>query len=255
MILAAGLGTRLGELGLKYPKCMVPVGGHPLLYYIIQKMKAAGVTSLVLNLHHLGEQIRKYLADNNNFGLPIEFSHEEEQALETGGGIKQARSLLEDNEFFIVHNGDIYCDDDLGELVACHQERKAVATVMACPTDDTKVLLFDERNRLAGWKNRATGERIDVANLAGSPSSLESLNERKVKEKGYGGVQVLSPAIFQILEEQEEKFSIVKSWLKAASRGMTVVGHPTTPKTWIDIGTEQKVAALDELLISRCPPR
>ena len=242
MILAAGLGTRLGKLGLQYPKCMVPIGGHPLLYYIIQKMKAAGVTSLVLNLHHLGEQIETYLKENDDFGLQIEFSHEVEQALETGGGIKHARSLLEDSEFFIVHNGDIYCDDDLSELVACHKKAKAVATVMACPTDDTKVLLFDKRNRLAGWKNRATGERIDVGDVEGCV---------KLEEKGYGGVQVLSRKIFSILEEQEEKFSIVKTWLKSASRGMTVFGHATTPKTWIDIGTPEKVAALDELLSNR----
>ena len=235
MILAAGMGTRLGLLGRHQPKCMVSVGGQPLLCYIIEKLKKAGVRSLVLNLHYLGEQVKDYLSENDNFGLTISFS-EEERPLETGGGIKRARSLLEDDDFFLVHNGDIYCDDNLLELVESHQRAKAIATVMACPTDDTKVLLFDGENNLAGWTNRSTGERIDARMSS------------KVRPMGYGGIQVLSPKIFSIMEDQEEKFSVVKTWLEAASRGMTVIGHPTTPKTWIDIGTPEKVTALDELL-------
>ena len=90
LIFAAGLGTRLRPLTDTLPKALVPVCGEPLLYHVIQKLKAAGYTQLTVNVHHFPEQIRAYIA-SRNWGIPIAISDESEALLETGGGILHAR--------------------------------------------------------------------------------------------------------------------------------------------------------------------
>ena len=84
MIFAAGLGTRLRPLTDTMPKALVPICGQPLLYHVIEKLKAAGYTQLVVNVHHFPEQIRAYIA-SRDWGLPIAISDESAELLETGG--------------------------------------------------------------------------------------------------------------------------------------------------------------------------
>ena len=88
MIFAAGLGTRLKPLTDTMPKALVPVGGQPLLWHVVGKLKAAGFERIVVNVHHFAQQIIDYLQANANFGLDIRVSDETELLLETGGGIK-----------------------------------------------------------------------------------------------------------------------------------------------------------------------
>ena len=95
MIFAAGLGTRLKPLTDTMPKALVPVGGQPLLWHVIQKLKAAGFDRIVINVHHFAQQIVDYLKANNNFNIDIRISDETEMLLETGGGIKKALTLFD----------------------------------------------------------------------------------------------------------------------------------------------------------------
>ncbi len=97
MIFAAGMGTRLKPLTDTMPKAMVTVGGQPLIQRVIARLKAAGTTRIVVNVHHFANQIVSYLHDNNNFGVDIRISDETEKLLETGGGIKKAAPLFNDN--------------------------------------------------------------------------------------------------------------------------------------------------------------
>ena len=113
MIFAAGLGTRLRPLTDTMPKALVPVCGNPLLYHVITKLKAAGYTELVVNVHHFAGQIREYLA-THDFGLPIAISDESEELLETGGGIAHAAPLLLPcEEPILIHNVDILSNLDI----------------------------------------------------------------------------------------------------------------------------------------------
>ena len=86
MIFAAGLGTRLKPLTDHLPKALVPVAGKPMLEHVLLKLKAAGFTEIVINIHHFGEQIIGFLQANQDFGLTIHISDEREQLLDTGGG-------------------------------------------------------------------------------------------------------------------------------------------------------------------------
>ena len=113
MIFAAGLGTRLKPLTDHLPKALVPVAGKPMLEHVILKLKAAGFTEIVINIHHFGEQIIGFLQANQHFGLTIHISDEREQLLDTGGGIQKAATFFQDTEPFLVHNVDILSNTDL----------------------------------------------------------------------------------------------------------------------------------------------
>ena len=109
MILAAGLGTRLLPLTKDCPKPMLKVAGKPLLEHHVEWLKAAGIREIVINLHHLGEQIEAYFGDGHRFGVTIGYSREA-VLLDTGGGIAKALPLL-GGDPFIWMNGDIWCPE------------------------------------------------------------------------------------------------------------------------------------------------
>jgi MurNAc alpha-1-phosphate uridylyltransferase len=114
MILAAGRGERLRPLTDQVPKPMLEVRGRPLLEHQLEWLAAAGIRDLVINLHHLGEQIEAHLGDGSRFGMRIAYSREA-MLLETGGGIVKALPLLGDAPFLVL-NGDIFTDFPLNEL-------------------------------------------------------------------------------------------------------------------------------------------
>ena len=113
MIFAAGLGTRLKPLTDTMPKALVRVGGQPLLWHVVQKLKAAGYERIIINVHHFAEQIVDYLKANDNFGLDIRISDETSGLLETGGGIKKARPLFDPESPILIHNVDILSNVEL----------------------------------------------------------------------------------------------------------------------------------------------
>jgi len=114
MILAAGRGERLRPLTDHVPKPMLEVHGRPLLEHQLGWLSAIGIREVVLNLHHLGEQIEAHFGDGRNFGLNIRYSREP-VLLETGGGIVKALPLLGGEPFLII-NGDIFTDFPLDTL-------------------------------------------------------------------------------------------------------------------------------------------
>jgi len=116
MILAAGRGERLRPLPDSTPKPMLRIHGRPLLEHQIDWLKAAGIADLVINLHHLGEQIEAHFGNGERFGVRIRYSHEA-RLLDTGGGVVKALPLL-GPEPFLVMNGDIFTDFPLCDLKA-----------------------------------------------------------------------------------------------------------------------------------------
>ena len=114
MILAAGRGERLRPLTYHTPKPMLEVGGRPLLAHQLEWLRRAGIRDVVINLHHLGEQIETRFEDGSKYGVHISYSRELE-LLETGGGIAHALPLLGE-EPFLVLNGDIFTDFPLVSL-------------------------------------------------------------------------------------------------------------------------------------------
>lgn len=116
MILAAGRGERLRPLTDTCPKPLIRVGGQPLLYWHLIKLKAAGITEVIVNSAHLSKMIVDYLEDGSKFSMHIEHSVEREGGLETAGGIIKALPFFED-EPFLVLNGDTYIDGDYAQFL------------------------------------------------------------------------------------------------------------------------------------------
>ena len=113
-LLAAGLGRRLLPHTASKPKCLIDIGGKPLLLWHVEKLKSLGIDHLIINLFHEGEQIENFLGDGSKWGINIEYFYEKE-LLGTGGGIGNALSSI-GNEPFIVMSGDVWTDFDFSNL-------------------------------------------------------------------------------------------------------------------------------------------
>lgn len=189
LIFAAGLGTRLKPITDTLPKALVPVSGQPLLWHIIEKLKRAGITDYVVNVHHFAHKIREYVAANNSFGVNISFSDETDLLRETGGGIRHAAPLLGGAntsygspqsccEPFLVHNVDILSNLDIGQFVAKHMAAveqasaqqtsvqmpvhvhsvEPLATLLVSDRKTQRYLLFNADDIMVGWMNIQTGQ-------------------------------------------------------------------------------------------------
>ena len=194
MILAAGFGKRLGTITETVPKCLVDIGGTTPLEHVVVELKKAGVTGLVINLHHLGEKIRAFVLEKKSFGLSVEYS-EEPIILGTGGGIKAARRFLENESEFIVHNGDIYSEINLKELLETHQRERPVATLAVMKRETSRPLLFSGIGELRGWKSPKAQK------ISSDSEGLHAL--------AFSGVQVVSPGIFPCMDSYEGEFSSI----------------------------------------------
>ncbi len=127
MILAAGYGTRLRPLTDKRPKVLMPVGNKPIIAIVIEYLKSHGVSDIVVNAHHLHEQLTAYLDHGRPFGLDIQ-CRVEPDILGTGGGIKNTEGFWDDEPFMVV-NGDILTDIDLSQAFAEHRRSGALVTL------------------------------------------------------------------------------------------------------------------------------
>lgn len=115
MILCAGRGERMRPLTDQTPKALLCVKGKPLIAWHLERLRRAGFENVVINLAHLGDQIRAHVGDASAWGLSVRYSEEPPGALETAGGIRQAepwRHHAKDSakEPFLVINGDVFTD-------------------------------------------------------------------------------------------------------------------------------------------------
>jgi NDP-sugar pyrophosphorylase family protein len=237
MILAAGLGTRLKPLTDSTPKALIPVQGKPMLEHLILKLKAAGFRELVINIHHLGEQIIDFLKANNNFGLTIHISDERRYLLDTGGAIKQAAGLLKGDCPFLVHNVDVFSNVDLAAFYRSHEEESDLATLLVSKRNTSRYLLFDKENKLCGWRNHETGE---------VKSYFPDFDPRQHNEYAFGGLHVMSPKIFEQMEEWTGKFSIIHFYLSVCAKA-TIRAYPVNNVALIDIGKPESLELLKRM--------
>ena len=113
-LLAAGLGTRLLPHTANKPKCLIEVGGKPLLLWHVERLKSFGIKHLLINLFHEGQQIEDFLGDGSELGMTIEYIYEN-KLLGTGGGLGNASSLIGDEPFMLI-SGDVWTDFELSGL-------------------------------------------------------------------------------------------------------------------------------------------
>lgn len=242
LVFAAGLGTRLKPFTDHHPKALVEIGGVPMLERVICKLVNCGVREMVVNVHHMASQIIDFLRDKQNFGIDIHISDESDLLLDTGGGILAARKWLDGTQPFIVHNADILTDFDLKEMESAHDKDGAVASLLVAKRDTSRYLLLDKDYRMRGWTNIKTEEV--------KPTSL---NCDGLEKWAFGGVHIISPEIFPMLEKfaaKERKFSIMPFYIDACDKAIIKGYQPSKPYKWFDIGTPQTLKLANEYMES-----
>lgn len=232
MIFAAGLGTRLKPLTDTMPKALVRVGGQPLLWHVIMKLKAAGFERIVVNVHHFAQQIVDYLHENDNFGIDIRISDESAALLETGGGIKKALPLFDQDSPILIHNVDILSNIDLTKcLTLCEADPDALLVVSRRKTK--RYLLFDDEMILDGWTNIETGE---------VKSPYPGLDPSELKQLAFSGIHVIRPRIFPLFAEMPDRFGIIDFYLKYCHQ-CAFLGYEKKDLQLLDVG---KLDTLEE---------
>jgi len=229
MVLAAGLGTRLRPLTDDRPKALVTVAGRTLLEITLSRLRAAGVSEVIVNTHHHVEMIADYLRANGNFGMRIEISREDE-LLDTGGGLKNAAHFFSESAQgpFILHNVDVLSTIDLGRMVRYHTEQSALATLAVQERETSRYLLFDERGHLCGRRAGRDGQD-EMARPAAQTRPL-----------AFAGIHVISPRIFSKMRE-EGAFSIIDAYLHLAAQGEKIAAFRADEYYWRDLGRPDNI--------------
>ena len=226
MVLAAGLGTRLGPLTDDRPKALVEINGRTLLEITLTRLRAFSVSEVIVNVHHFADMILEYLAEKQNFGIRIEISHENE-LLDTGGGLRKAAwFFLEDcrDQPFLLHNVDVLSNIDLAQMVRFHDEHHALATLAVQDRPSSRYLLFNRQELLCGRRF----EREQRTELARAVEPFEAF--------AFCGIHVISPRLLGMMTETGV-FSIIETYLHLVARGEKIAAFRTDGAYWRDLGT------------------
>ncbi|MBR3478615.1 MAG: NTP transferase domain-containing protein [Bacteroidaceae bacterium] len=210
-ILAAGLGTRLKPLTDTMPKALVPVGGRPLLQILIEKIKReCNDPEIVINIHHFAEQIIGFVEAQHGFDIPISFSDERSQLLETGGGLRQSAPLFNNSAPILIHNVDILSNVHLGAFYQQHADDSDVAaTLIVSQRTTNRYLLFDDDNRLVGWTNIATGE---------VRSPYKDLEVERCRKFAFSGIHIVSQSLLPLMDKWPARFPIMDFYLSVCDK-------------------------------------
>ncbi len=223
MLLAAGLGTRLKPLTDHIPKPLIPVNGIPLIFYNLALLKKEGITDVVINLYHLGDQIKNLLGDGKKYGFNFTYSIEK-KIMGTGGGIKKASSFLKSGPFFVL-NADIIVDIPLRRLMAFHKKQKALASLVVIESKLSKkygALYVDGKHR--------------IQSILSSPPQTP-----KTKATFFSGVHVLSQDFFK-LHQRRDKTCIVRDfYIPQLKKGAEICGF-LYKGPWNDLGTMDRLS-------------
>lgn len=235
MLLSAGVGSRLKPLTDLCPKALVEVGGMTLLERAVRLLKRHSVEEIILNVHHFGDLIDRFLKEKADFGIKIAVSDERDLLLDTGGGLKKASWFFQNDGPFLVYNVDILTDLDLGALYRAHLQSDCLATLAVRRRPANRRLLFGEDLALLGWRNHKTGE-----------TRWCGPEDRLAGEFAFSGIQVFDPAIFEYFPEARV-FSLVELYLRAGTTGR-VFGYLHDDSLWMDAGKIEDLAQAEEMV-------
>jgi N-acetyl-alpha-D-muramate 1-phosphate uridylyltransferase len=233
MIFAAGLGTRFKPWTDKHPKALALVNGKSILQRNIEYLQQYGIRDVIINVHHFGDQVIDAVKNNRGWGSNAFISDERGEVLETGGGLLKAKDLFKTGDRFITCNVDILTDLDLEKLITFHEKHKPLISFAVTNRKTSRYFLFDENDRLCGWRNTKTGdERIVIP----KPGLIE---------KAYSCVVVFEPEIFSLIPFRG-KFSLVEVYLNLAADHL-ILGYDHTGGRFVDVGKPESIAVAESL--------
>ena len=213
-ILAAGLGTRLRPLTNDRPKALVEVGGKTLLQITIEKLEAAGIGHIVVNVHHFADKVVDFIR-SHQWQASIDISDESSMLLDTGGGLKHAASLFYGHEPVVVHNVDILSDIELRDVAARHTAEGNLVTLCVSRRQTKRMLAF--RNGML------------VGRADGSP------DQQDCEILAFSGVSVVSPELFGLLPEADHPYPVIDQYIGLAQT-QRIGCYLHLADNWLDVG-------------------
>jgi NDP-sugar pyrophosphorylase family protein len=217
MILAAGRGTRLGALGRSTPKILVELDGEPLLARQIRYLKAGGIERIVLNAHHLSDQVQEFVAAHPR--------HEdievivESQLLGTAGGVRNALGLLGEKPFVVLY-GDVVIDEPIAGLLQTHRRAAPAATITVYRTAEVEgkgTVELDADGMVQGFREKAISHSEKEAYV-------------------NAGLYVVEPDLLSALPAGQERDFGHDVFPQALAEGRPIAAHVLAAPV-IDIGT------------------
>ena len=239
MILAAGYGTRLWPLTIDRTKPAIPFMGRPLIGYVAEYLARFGFDDIVVNLHHQPESVRAALGDGRDFGVRFHYV-EEPVILGTSGAIGNARHLLGDDAFVVV-NGKIATDIDLGEALRTHRSRSALATLVLRPNPAReRYSTVEVRDGLVG----GFGGHPASDNAGGAHSDTRDVPLM------FTGIQILDPRVFELIPPGVFSHSVTDVYVPAIRRGEPVAAH-VSGGSWYELSTVRRYLETSIALLKR----
>lgn len=230
IVLAAGRGSRMAPLTDHCPKPLVEVGGRALVDRAIDRLEAAGVEEVVVNLHYMADMMEAHLSKRSS--PRIVFSDERDALLETGGGVKRALPMLGDAPFFVVNSDALWIDppdgaDNLQAMTKAFDEG-----------DHGYLMLVAEREGSVGYTGRGD---FDL----GEAGELIWRKDGKDASMMFAGVQIMQAAHFETIED--EAFSTREVWNRLLIPKRQFFGHKLEGR-WLHASSVEDVAAINEVL-------
>lgn len=188
-LLAAGIGSRLRPITDTTPKCMLPVGGRPMLDIWLDAFAKAEVTEVLVNLHHLPDVVRDHLATRS--GAPDVHLSYEPELLGSAGTLVANKAWVAGEKFFLACNADNLTDFNVEELISTHREHGEVATLTLFHSENPSaggVVEVDHTGRVVGFTEKPANPVSDLVNAgvyAFAPSVIDEISGEPPKDIGY----------------------------------------------------------------------
>jgi NDP-sugar pyrophosphorylase family protein len=196
-----------------------------MIYNVIQKLKSIGIENVIINTHHLSEQVEDYFS-KNDFGIEINFIHEEE-ILGTGGAIKNARDYLNDCENFLVYNVDVNSDIDVNEMYKFHMSKDSLATLAVKMRETSRPLLMGADNKLIG-------------RIINGKKEIYAEAEYNELETGFCGIHIISQQIFDFFYGYNA-FDIMPVYMDLVKKNKKIMCFDIGSANWEDLGKAPKL--------------
>jgi NDP-sugar pyrophosphorylase family protein len=242
LILAAGMGTRLGPLTRAVPKPMLPVGGRPLLEHIIELLRRHGIVDIAINLHYRPDTVLHHFGSGEAWGVHLRYSYEASLLGSAGTALRQLAWIYPDP--FVVYYGDVYSDADLSELIEQHRSSGAAATIAVHLVDDPTrcgIVEFGADRRVRRFVEKPAADQV-FSHWANS------------------GIYVLNPEVLHHVTDIPSDFGH-EVFPRLLEAGQPIQVYPITG-TLIDIGTPESYTRTQQLFAgsnahppSACRPR
>ncbi|MBK7935484.1 MAG: NDP-sugar synthase [Pyrinomonadaceae bacterium] len=228
MILAAGFGTRLFPLTIDRTKPAIPFLGKPLVGYVAEYLARYGITETVVNLHHQPDSVIKALGDGRGFGVHIDYTREVPKILGTAGALDNAREHLENDTFLIV-NGKIITDIDIGAALETHRSSGALATMVLKPN------IKREKFTIVETKDGMVEGFGDFARPFTEEEIRDTVHE-PYSPPMFTGIHIMEPRVFDYIPRGVYSDIVPTFYNPAIKNGERIAAH-LTEANWFELST------------------